>query len=134
MSLLFADSYYFFALGNVRDPAHGRAVAFSLSFAGKLLTTDWIIMELGDGMVQPAQRPVFLRLVEQFHADPDMTVIPFSAELMTAGIDLFRRRSDKEWSLTDCVSFVAMQREGITEALTGDRHFEQAGFRALLKS
>jgi predicted nucleic acid-binding protein len=52
---------------------------------------------------------------------------------MTAGVDLYRRRPDKAWSLTDCISFVVMQREGITEALTGDQHFEQAGFVALLK-
>jgi hypothetical protein len=53
--------------------------------------------------------------------------------LFEAGTDLYSRRSDKEWSLTDCISFVVMQEQGIGEALTGDRHFEQAGFRALLK-
>jgi uncharacterized protein len=46
---------------------------------------------------------------------------------------VFRQRPDKEWSLTDCISFAAMREENLTEALTGDRHFEQAGFRALLK-
>jgi hypothetical protein len=44
-----------------------------------------------------------------------------------------RERSDKDWSLTDCISFAVMEDEGIHEALTGDQHFEQAGFRALLK-
>jgi hypothetical protein len=48
------------------------------------------------------------------------------------GLDLFAGRSDKNWSLTDCISFVVMQDEGLTEALTGDSHFEQAGFKALL--
>ena len=46
---------------------------------------------------------------------------------------MHKERSDKSWSLTDCISFVVMGEHGITDALTGDRHFEQAGFRALLR-
>ena len=59
--------------------------------------------------------------------------MPASSELMERGFDLFSRRPDKEWSLTDCISFIVMSEEGITEALTGDHHFEQAGFTILLK-
>jgi hypothetical protein len=43
-----------------------------------------------------------------------------------------RARPDKEWGLTDCVSFVVMQQMSITDALTTDDHFRQAGFRVLL--
>jgi uncharacterized protein len=46
---------------------------------------------------------------------------------------MFAARSDKRWSLTDCISFVVMQERGLTEALTADRHFEQAGFSILLR-
>lgn len=53
-------------------------------------------------------------------------------DLFDLGVELYRTRDDKEWSLTDCISFVVMRREGLTEALTGDRHFEQAGFTPLL--
>jgi uncharacterized protein len=53
--------------------------------------------------------------------------------LFSAGLELFRSRRDKEWSLTDCMSFVVMRERGITDALTNDHHFEQAGFRILLK-
>ena len=49
------------------------------------------------------------------------------------GVALYAERPDKDWSLTDCISFVVMRTMDITEALTGDRHFEQAGFTALLK-
>jgi hypothetical protein len=52
---------------------------------------------------------------------------------MAKGVQLYAQRPDKEWSLTDCISFVVMTQEGIFDALTGDRHFEQAGFVALLK-
>ena len=64
---------------------------------------------------------------------PDMTIIPADRTTLQQGFDLYQQRPDKEWSLTDCISFVIMKREGITEALTGDHHFEQAGFIALLK-
>ena len=49
---------------------------------------------------------------------------------MEEGLGLYESRPDKEWSLTDCISFVVMKKEGIVEALTEDRHFEQAGFVA----
>ena len=62
-----------------------------------------------------------------------LTIIPASRELLDEGLNLYEDRPDKEWSLTDCISFVVMQREGLTEALTGDKHFEQAGFVSLLK-
>jgi len=53
--------------------------------------------------------------------------------LFQRGVDLFEQRADKAWSLTDCLSFLVMRAERLTDALTGDHHFEQAGFRALLK-
>jgi predicted nucleic acid-binding protein len=65
--------------------------------------------------------------------NPFVRIIPPSDEQYARGFDLYRRRPDKEWSLTDCISFVVMAEEGLTEALTGDKHFEQAGFAALLK-
>jgi len=59
-------------------------------------------------------------------------IIPVSSALFQGALDLYHERTDKEWTLTDCTSFLIMQEHGITEALTGDRHFEQAGFTALL--
>lgn len=64
--------------------------------------------------------------------DPGFRLIPAQSELIERGKDLYGQRPDKEWSLTDCISFVVMQEEHIIEALTGDRHFEQAGFKAVL--
>ena len=60
-------------------------------------------------------------------------VIPLDRALFQAGLDLYETRLDKDWGLTDCISFVVMQREGIVEAFTSDKHFEQAGFTRLLK-
>jgi uncharacterized protein len=63
----------------------------------------------------------------------DFEIVPASAELFHKGIELFRARPDKDWSLTDCISFVVMAERGLSDAFTGDKHFEQAGFKALLK-
>ena len=65
--------------------------------------------------------------------DASFHIVPASTELLTRGIQFYRERPDKEWSLTDCISFVVMAEKGLSEALTGDRHFEQAGFKPLLK-
>ncbi|MCG3197312.1 MAG: hypothetical protein GHCLOJNM_01797 [bacterium] len=73
-----------------------------------------------------------LNFVRALMANPNAKVVPASRDLFEEGLSLFSRRPDKEWSLTDCISFVVMEREGLTEALTGDRHFVQAGFKALL--
>ena len=122
-----------FALVNPRDPAHDQASVFLQRYTGRLLTTKWVLTELGDGLSAPMNRSAFLTTVEALASDPSVTVVPCSDALFEDGVELYRRRPDKEWSLTDCISFVVMSQEGIAEALTGDHHFEQAGFRALLK-
>jgi predicted nucleic acid-binding protein len=64
--------------------------------------------------------------------DPNATIVAATHERFEEGIALCSYRMDKDWSLTDCISFIVMQNQGLTDALTADRHFEQAGFRALL--
>jgi uncharacterized protein len=133
MNRVFADTFYFLALINPRDQAHARALTFTAAFQGRMVTTAWVLTEFGDGMSSPANRLEFVSLLKDIRANPQMQIIPPDQGLFEEGIQLYANRSDKHWSLTDCISFVVMQREGITEALTGDHHFEQAGFVALLK-
>jgi predicted nucleic acid-binding protein len=83
-------------------------------------------------LVRGEDRDLFADLLRHIRSDPRTTVVPVSSELLQHGIDLFTRRPDKTWSLTDCISFVAMSQRGLTDALTADHHFLQAGFRALL--
>ncbi|MFI5379940.1 MAG: type II toxin-antitoxin system VapC family toxin [Tepidisphaerales bacterium] len=132
MNAIFADSFYFFFLLNPRDTAHARARTFSQGFGGSLISTAWIFTELGDGLSAPEDREVFAGLLDRFTGDPLCRLVAPTAELFRAGADLFRSRPDKDWSLTDCISFVVMRGENLTDALTGDHHFTQAGFNALL--
>lgn len=77
---------------------------------------------------------MFAPFVKALREDPTVQVLPADQRSFDAGLDLYERRPDKEWSLTDCISFGVMREHGITQALTTDHHFEQAGFRALLRS
>ncbi len=134
MTAVFADSFYFFALLNPGDPYHVNAVAFSDHYTGVIVTTAWILTELGDGLCQPRSRPAFLRILRQFRDDPSCVLVPATSRWFDLGAQLYEARGDKEWSLTDCISFAVMREHGLADALTGDRHFQQAGFTALLLS
>jgi predicted nucleic acid-binding protein len=134
MQTIFADSYYFLALGNRHDPAHGKSLAFTQTFTGRLVTTGFVLTELVDGCAANASRRVaVVQAIRELRSNPDATIVSCSEQLFQQGLVLFEQRPDKEWSLTDCISFVVMTKDGITDALTGDKHFEQAGFTALLK-
>lgn len=134
MPRTFVDTFYFFALGNRHDPAHAKAIAFGREYTGQLVTTDFIFMEFADGCAGTQRhRLTAVRMIEKLRSNPKATIIPCTRELLEEGLELYEQRPDKCWSLTDCISFVVMKKEGITEALTGDHHFEQAGFVALLK-
>ena len=133
MRRIFADSFYFFAILNSRDPAHDLAVEFSRLRDEPIATTDWVLTELADGLATTFGRKAFRGVVNDIEADRANLIVSANAELFEKGIELYDSRTDKLWSLTDCISFVVMSEEGINEALTGDHHFEQAGFVALLK-
>jgi len=133
MSAVFADSFYFLALLSDRDQAHSRAVHFSEAGARPMVTTAWVLTEVADAFADQKNRRAFLRLLSELQTSADARIVPPSPELFSRGIELYARRLDKAWSLTDCISFVVMADEGLAEALTGDSHFEQAGFEALMK-
>lgn len=133
MRRVFADTFYFIALMNPSDPAHQRAVAFSKSEgAAMVTTTESVLTELGNAVARSDARRSFRGFVHRLKADPLCTVVPSTDNLFGSGIDLYHARPDKTWSLTDCMSFVVMKDHGLVHALTGDHHFEQAGFKALL--
>ena len=133
MKSVFADTFYYLALVSEDDTAHQEAAQLSLTLRCPIVTTTWVLTEVGDAFAHPQQRIVFVNLLERLSRDDDLTVIEPSQSLFDSGVDLYAQRPDKEWSLTDCISFVVMQDHNISEALTGDHHFEQAGFVALLK-
>src|SRR5438552_347561 len=99
-----------------------------------LITTHWVLVELADALCQPEMRMRTEQFIRGLQADTSMTIISDLEPWFNRGLDLYRDRPDKSWPLTDCISFFVMRERGIREALTGDRHFEQAGFVAVLSS
>ncbi len=97
------------------------------------MTTRAVLLEIGNALSKRRHRASAVQLLASLEADPSVEVVSLSPELYANAFTLFRERPDKEWGLIDCASFLVMEARGITEALTGDEHFEQAGFRALLR-
>jgi len=133
MATVFADTFYFIALLDSADAKHVPAVDWSRQKSITFLTTEYVLMELGNAFCALGDREEFAVFHESVRSDSKFQVVVSSATFYASGINLYRRRRDKEWSLTDCTSFVAMKEHGVRDALTGDKHFEQAGFSALLK-
>ena len=99
---------------------------------GPVVTTMWVLVELGDALSIGANRNLFLEFVDELLQQSEWETVPASPDWFGQGLELFGARGDKEWSLTDCISFAVMKQRGIADALTHDHHFEQAGFRILL--
>jgi hypothetical protein len=133
MSVVFADTSFYVAALSPRDVNHARAESVARYVRGRVVTTQYVLLEVGTFFCTAPHRAVFLGLLQALENDPDVTIVPASADLWQRGIALFAARPDKDWSLTDCLSFVVMQERGIADALTTDHHFEQAGFVVLLK-
>ena len=97
-----------------------------------MVTTTWVLVEVGDAFSQPSNRIKFARLVELLESTPGIEIIPPSAGQFDDGAKFYASRPDKSWSLTDCITFVIMRDRNLSDALTTDRHFTQAGFRVLM--
>jgi predicted nucleic acid-binding protein len=95
------------------------------------VTTRWVLAEVANALGKSADRDKVGEFLADLELDPLVRIVGEGDELYRRGLALYRARADKLWSLTDCISFVVMEREGLHEALTGDRHFTQAGFVAL---
>jgi len=133
MKWVFADAYYFIAMMNARDEGHVKAVDWSRGFKGRLLTTEWILLELAVGIGATKHREEFPPFRRGLPTDVSYQVVSYRLDLFEKGLQRYEDRADKTWSLTGCISFVATEEAGIADALTADHHFIQAGFNALLK-
>ncbi|BAY99065.1 hypothetical protein NIES37_30440 [Tolypothrix tenuis PCC 7101] len=135
-SEVFLDTTFAIALSAPQDKLHRRAVHLAeiLETAGtRLVTTQAVMLEIGNLLCKQPFRHGAVTLLNALAADSKVAIVPLSPELYDRAFQLYCDRSEKEWSFVDCVSFIVMQYGGITEALTANEHFQQAGFRALLR-
>jgi hypothetical protein len=131
-ALTFIDTGYVLALIFKDDEYHAVAQSAATS-VNKALTTKAVVTEIGNSLSQIAWRWVAVDTIEDLHKDPNVEILSVDTSLFDRSVQLYSSRRDKDWSMTDCISFVAMEERGITEALTTDHHFQQAGFRAILR-
>lgn len=130
------DTSGWIALLNSSDVLHDRATQVwneLLDEGAQIILTDWIVAETGNGLARSPARRQFPGAVQALQSSPRLALISAGTTVLYQALEVSSRRSDKAWGLVDCASFVLMQERGIQEALTVDRHFEQAGFRALLR-
>lgn len=132
MKSVFADTCYYIALCNPKDEWSAAAIEASKKCRDHVVTAEYVILELGKYLCDPADRVLFLDLVDELRGSGRTTVIEASRARLESGLALYRRRLDKSWSLTDCISFVVMEALGIRDALSCDKHFLQAGFSILM--
>jgi predicted nucleic acid-binding protein len=130
---VFIDTLFVVALINQRDQHHARAVELAERYEGeRFLTTDAVLIEIGNALARNFKRHA-VEVIDHFLSSEDVEVARLSPGLFAEAFALYRSREDKEWGMTDCVSFVVMRHAGIDEALTFDQHFVQAGFKALMR-
>jgi predicted nucleic acid-binding protein len=133
VKFVFADTVYWLAIFVPGDPWAASAETIDLTDA-HLVTTEDVLAEFlaavsahGDHTRRLACEPVRAIL-----SDSGIVVITQSHESFLAGLALYERRPDKQYSLADCISMNVMRQRNIREVLTNDRHFAQEGFTRLL--
>lgn len=127
------DTVFVQALLNQRDQYHGPAKALlnRVRTAFEIWVTEAVLVEIGNAL-SSINRVGAVNFIRSCYTTPNIKVVTVDTTLFQSALDLYSNRPDKEWGLTDCISIVVMQDYGLTEALTTDEHFKQAGFRVLL--
>jgi uncharacterized protein len=133
---VFLDTAYAIALAADSDQFHDRATALADQLEAsktRFVTTEAVLLEIGNALAKQRYRKAAVQLLASLASDPDVEIVPLTHGLFDRGFAFYCNRADKDWGLTDCLSFVVMTERGLTESLTSDDHFKQAGFIALLQ-
>jgi len=136
MNEVFLDTSYAIALSSEVDRHHQKAVAISEALEknkSKIITTRAILLEVGNFLSKARYRQAAVVLLDSIEFDANVEIVEISKDLYEKAFVLFKSRDDKDWGLIDCLSFIVMKERDLTDALTADEHFRQAGFRVLLK-
>ncbi len=136
MKQIFLDTFYLQALADPQDNAHNFAINITAklgTFRG--VTSEMVLTELLNALCSRGQflRQSAIRLTRDLRNDSNTLIIPQTREQFAQAFDFYQRRLDKGYSLTDCASMEIMRQLEIFEILTFDKHFQQEGFRALLR-
>lgn len=130
---IFLDTVFVHAWLSPRDRYHSRAQAIfpRVRQAMEVWVTEAVLIEVANGL-SSFNRPGAVRFVQQCYHTPNIRVVSVDTPLLQRALRLYGSCLDKEWGLTDCISFVVMTDQQLTLAATADEHFVQAGFQALM--
>lgn len=133
---VFVDTSAWLALINEADSDHVSAKTIRdklLRSKKRFFITNYIIVEIANSLCKTRWRSHAVSLINSIRETESIEVVEIDREILDDAWNMYSTRTDKEWSLTDCASFVVMKKYGIQEAFTSDHHFEQAGYEVLLK-
>ena len=136
MMRVFIDTSYLIAILDPKDDRHEKAIKVSQSLENnQQVTSEMVLTELLNAFSTRGKflRQVSLNVLDSLISDPKVEIVSQSGELFEQACQYYKQRLDKEYSLTDCASMVIMRQRGIDEVLTHDHHFQQEGFKALLR-
>jgi hypothetical protein len=130
---LLLNTVFVQALLNRRDEYHAQAKAIlpHVRTAAEVWVTEAVLVEVGNAL-SALNRTAVVQFIQQCYHTANMRVVSVDTLLLIRALQLYHARLDKTWGLTDCISFVVMQEQNLTDAVTADEHFMQAGYRALL--
>jgi uncharacterized protein len=135
MKPIFVDTSGWLAIVNTADDHHQEAVRIYqdlLQRNRRFVLHDGILIELGNSLSSIRARQTAIKLKENIQSSARIELVSLTPEISDLGWTLYSERLDKDWGIVDCISFIVMERFEIREALTADKHFEQAGFVKLL--
>jgi predicted nucleic acid-binding protein len=135
MTRVFADAGFWIALLNSKDALHEKARLASAGLGQtRIVTSELVLAEVLNAFARKGDllRMTASVLVDKIRSNPNAEIVPMTSNAFQQALERYRSRADKTWGLTDCASFLIMEENGITDALSADRDFQQAGFKALL--
>jgi hypothetical protein len=135
---LYGDTGYWIAQILSNDALHkvAQRLTDALTPDTRIVTSDLVLVEFLNHVSAIGTQARFeaISICNDLYTDPDIVVVPAaSSRQLREAMKMYEKFYDKYWSLTDCLSFIIMRERKIQDALTFDHHFEQAGFRALLR-
>jgi len=134
---VFVDTSGFLALADSSDEHHRTATALQQNLRKRgyrFITSDYVIDESVTLLLVRHSHRGAANFLETVEKSESLEIEWVASETFFKAAALFRSRPDKEWSFTDCTTFIIMKELKIREALTSDHHFKQAGFTSLLAS
>lgn len=133
--IVFVDTAAWIALHDKTDDLHDAAIRARSDLyhrKTRFVTSEFVLLEFADALRYPRTRGDTYGVITKLKADSTIVIESASSTLFDEALDLYNDRPDKEWSLTECSSFVIMKNREIETAFTSDHHFEPAGFTRLL--